>query len=119
MTQHDIPLPDTLAATRRDFLLSGAGGVGMMSLGALLASDGTAAADSAAHANPLVREQVVPAIKGLDNVIVCEPLDYPEFVHAQKWAHIVLTDSGGYQVFSLEGLRKNRPPRPIAPRKPH
>lgn len=50
-----------------------------------------------AHANPLVREQVVPAIKGLDNVIVCEPLDYPEFVHAQKWAHIVLTDSGGVQ----------------------
>lgn len=50
-----------------------------------------------AHANPLVREQVVPAVKDLDNVLVCDPLDYPEFVHAQKWAHIVLTDSGGVQ----------------------
>ncbi len=50
-----------------------------------------------AHANPLVREQVVPAIEGLENVLVCDPLDYPEFVHAQKWAHLVLTDSGGVQ----------------------
>lgn len=50
-----------------------------------------------AHANPLVREQVVPAIKGLDNVVVCDPLEYQEFVHAQKWASIVLTDSGGVQ----------------------
>src|SRR5699024_9563378 len=50
-----------------------------------------------AHKNPLVREQVEPAVSGLDNVIVCEPLEYQEFVHAQKWAHIVLTDSGGVQ----------------------
>lgn len=50
-----------------------------------------------AHANPLVREQVAPAVEGLDNVVVCESLDYPEFVHAQKWAHVVLTDSGGVQ----------------------
>lgn len=50
-----------------------------------------------AHANPLVREQVVPATVGLDNVLVCEPLEYQEFVHAQKWAQLVLTDSGGVQ----------------------
>jgi len=50
-----------------------------------------------AHANPLVRAQIVPAVQGLDNVLACDPLDYPEFVHAQKWAHIVLTDSGGVQ----------------------
>lgn len=50
-----------------------------------------------AHANPLVREQVTPAVRGLDNVLVCDPLTYPEFVHAQKWARIVLTDSGGVQ----------------------
>lgn len=49
------------------------------------------------HANPLVREQMLPAIGGLDNVLVCDSLDYPEFVHAQKWARIVLTDSGGVQ----------------------
>ena len=50
-----------------------------------------------AHANPLVREQVAPAVEGLENVLVCEPLDYPQFVHAQKWARVVLTDSGGVQ----------------------
>jgi UDP-N-acetylglucosamine 2-epimerase (non-hydrolysing) len=50
-----------------------------------------------AHANPLVRQQVVPATVGLDNVLVCEPLEYQEFVHAQKWAQLVLTDSGGVQ----------------------
>ena len=38
-----------------------------------------------AHKNPLVREQVEPAVTGLDNVIVCEPLEYHEFVHAQKF----------------------------------
>lgn len=50
-----------------------------------------------AHTNPLVRQQVVPATVGLDNVLVCEPLEYQEFVHAQKWAQLVLTDSGGVQ----------------------
>ncbi|MDO5533310.1 MAG: UDP-N-acetylglucosamine 2-epimerase (non-hydrolyzing) [Propionibacteriaceae bacterium] len=50
-----------------------------------------------AHGNPLVREQVVPSVEGQPNVHVTEPLDYPEFVHAQKWASLVLTDSGGVQ----------------------
>lgn len=49
------------------------------------------------HMNPLVREQVLPAIRDLGNVHVTEPLDYPQFVHAQKWARLVLTDSGGVQ----------------------
>ncbi len=49
------------------------------------------------HKNPLVRDQVLPAIKDVSNVHVTEPLDYPEFVHAQKWATLVLTDSGGVQ----------------------
>lgn len=50
-----------------------------------------------AHANPKVRADVVPLIEGFDNVVVCEPLDYPQFVHAQKWATLILTDSGGVQ----------------------
>lgn len=50
-----------------------------------------------AHANPKVRELIVPAIEGHPNVHVCEPLGYPEFVHAQKWARLILTDSGGVQ----------------------
>ena len=50
-----------------------------------------------AHANPKVREAIVPRIKRHANVHVCEPLGYPEFVHAQKWAEVILTDSGGVQ----------------------
>ncbi|MFO1095973.1 MAG: DUF1501 domain-containing protein [Planctomycetaceae bacterium] len=43
---------DTLDATRRDFLLSGAGGLGMLSLGALLAGDGALASQAAYGATP-------------------------------------------------------------------
>lgn len=50
-----------------------------------------------AHKNPIVREVIFPAVKDLPNVVIVEPLDYPEFVHAQKWAKLVLTDSGGVQ----------------------
>lgn len=50
-----------------------------------------------AHKNPRVREAVLPRIEDLDNVVVTEPLDYPEFVHAQRWADVILTDSGGVQ----------------------
>lgn len=50
-----------------------------------------------AHANPKVREVIVPRIERHLNVHVCEPLGYPEFVHAQKWADLILTDSGGVQ----------------------
>lgn len=50
-----------------------------------------------AHQNPAVREQVEPALQGLDNVMVTDAMDYQEFVHAQQWARLVLTDSGGVQ----------------------
>lgn len=50
-----------------------------------------------AHPNPKVRDVICPVIQGHDNVIICDPLDYPEFVHAQKWADLILTDSGGVQ----------------------
>lgn len=50
-----------------------------------------------AHKNPAVRELILPVIRGLRNVVVVEPLSYPEFVHAQRWAKLVLTDSGGVQ----------------------
>lgn len=49
------------------------------------------------HKNPLVRDQILPALRSSSNVHICEPLSYPEFVHAQKWATLVLTDSGGVQ----------------------
>ena len=50
-----------------------------------------------AHANPTVRETIIPVISAHSNVLVCDALDYPEFVHAQQWAKLILTDSGGVQ----------------------
>ena len=49
------------------------------------------------HKNPLVREAIVPAIAGLDNVIVTEPLAYGGFARLMNRAHVILTDSGGIQ----------------------
>ncbi|WP_276568909.1 UDP-N-acetylglucosamine 2-epimerase (non-hydrolyzing) [Arthrobacter sp. 260] len=49
------------------------------------------------HKNPAVREAVLPAIEGLQNVIVTEPLAYGEFTRLLSISHIILTDSGGVQ----------------------
>ncbi|MFB6573804.1 non-hydrolyzing UDP-N-acetylglucosamine 2-epimerase [Kocuria palustris] len=50
-----------------------------------------------AHRNPVVREAVLPALEGLDNVLVTEPLAYGEFTRMLAVADVVLTDSGGVQ----------------------
>lgn len=50
-----------------------------------------------AHKNPLVRENVLPHLEGLQNVFVTEPLAYAEFAHIIAASRIVLTDSGGVQ----------------------
>ncbi|CEA08456.1 UDP-N-acetylglucosamine 2-epimerase [Arthrobacter saudimassiliensis] len=50
-----------------------------------------------AHANPAVREAVLPAVNGLPNVLVTEPLSYGEFCRLLSLAYVVLTDSGGIQ----------------------
>lgn len=49
------------------------------------------------HPNPLVREEIIPKVEGLDNVLLTEPLDYPEFARLLKDSTIVITDSGGIQ----------------------
>src|SRR5205823_9934509 len=49
------------------------------------------------HANPLVREAVLPAIEHLPNVTVTEPLAYGGFARLMKRATVILTDSGGVQ----------------------
>ncbi len=49
------------------------------------------------HLNPTVRDAVVPAVAGLANVTVLEPLDYDAFAWLQDRCHVVLTDSGGVQ----------------------
>jgi UDP-N-acetylglucosamine 2-epimerase (non-hydrolysing) len=49
------------------------------------------------HPNPRVRQALLPAVTGLDNVVVVEPLAYGEFARLLDRATIVLTDSGGVQ----------------------
>ncbi|WP_295016611.1 non-hydrolyzing UDP-N-acetylglucosamine 2-epimerase [uncultured Micrococcus sp.] len=49
------------------------------------------------HRNPIVRETMLPALEGLENVLLTEPLAYGEFTHLLAIADVVLTDSGGVQ----------------------
>ena len=49
------------------------------------------------HKNPKVRASIRPAVEGLDNVLLIEPLPYAQFTRALSLAHVVLTDSGGVQ----------------------
>ena len=49
------------------------------------------------HKNPVVREAIAPAIEGLANVVVVEPLDYGAFARLMNRADLILTDSGGVQ----------------------
>jgi UDP-N-acetylglucosamine 2-epimerase (non-hydrolysing) len=50
-----------------------------------------------AHPNPTVRKSLLPALEGIDNVRVVEPLDYPDFAGLLARADLVITDSGGIQ----------------------
>ena len=49
------------------------------------------------HRNPIVREQIQPAVADLANVRIVEPLEYRGLVRLMRRAHLVLTDSGGIQ----------------------
>ncbi len=49
------------------------------------------------HPNPVVREALLPALRGLDNVLVVEPMGYGAFARLLRRSTIVLTDSGGVQ----------------------
>lgn len=49
------------------------------------------------HRNPLVRDAIMPAIDGLANVTVMEPLAYGAFSRIMARSTVVLTDSGGVQ----------------------
>lgn len=49
------------------------------------------------HANPLVREAFRPALEGLANVRLTEPLGYADFARLTAICKLVLTDSGGVQ----------------------
>jgi UDP-N-acetylglucosamine 2-epimerase (non-hydrolysing) len=49
------------------------------------------------HRNPVVREAILPALGGIANVIVSDPVDYAAFARLMGLATVVLTDSGGIQ----------------------
>ncbi len=48
------------------------------------------------HRNPHVRRAIEP-LRGHPNVLLVEPVDYPELVFLLKRCHFVVTDSGGIQ----------------------
>lgn len=50
-----------------------------------------------AHRNPVVRDAIMPAVAGLANVTVTEPLGYAAFARLMNRAALILTDSGGVQ----------------------
>lgn len=49
------------------------------------------------HPNPNVHDKMHTALGNIQNVILTEPLDYPELVCIMKNTKLVLTDSGGIQ----------------------
>lgn len=76
-------------------------GVGMRSVGAALAALATARPDLLIifpiHPNPVVRAGIAPAVEGLRNVRLVEPLAYGEFARLMDRSDVILTDSGGVQ----------------------
>jgi UDP-N-acetylglucosamine 2-epimerase (non-hydrolysing) len=49
------------------------------------------------HPNPAVRAAILPRLKSIPNVVLCEPLDYNQFLSCLKHAFLVISDSGGVQ----------------------
>jgi UDP-N-acetylglucosamine 2-epimerase (non-hydrolysing) len=49
------------------------------------------------HMNPEVKQVVLHELSNRDNILLCSPLSYPDFVYLMKIAWIILTDSGGIQ----------------------
>ena len=49
------------------------------------------------HRNPAVREIVQDFFRDRERVVLCDPLDYPDFVWAMDRSRFILSDSGGVQ----------------------
>jgi UDP-N-acetylglucosamine 2-epimerase (non-hydrolysing) len=49
------------------------------------------------HKNPAVREIIRKHLGGRQQAILCDPLDYPDFVWAMNASKFILSDSGGVQ----------------------
>jgi UDP-N-acetylglucosamine 2-epimerase (non-hydrolysing) len=49
------------------------------------------------HLNPQIKNIVYDGLGGRKNILLCEPLDYLDFVHMMQRSYMVVTDSGGLQ----------------------
>lgn len=49
------------------------------------------------HKNPAVREAMRGILGGNEKIVLCDPLDYPDFVWAINNCKLILSDSGGVQ----------------------
>jgi len=49
------------------------------------------------HPNPNVHDKVFSRLNNYENVLLTDPLDYPNLVYLMKNAKLILTDSGGIQ----------------------
>ncbi len=49
------------------------------------------------HKNPAVRETMREILGGNERIVLCDPLDYPDFVWAIDNCKLILSDSGGVQ----------------------
>jgi len=49
------------------------------------------------HLNPKVRLTVFSMLSGVENIFLCDPLNYSSFVELMKKSYLILTDSGGIQ----------------------
>jgi len=49
------------------------------------------------HLNPNVQKPVNKILRGIKNIYLIEPLEYPEFVYLMSKSYLILTDSGGIQ----------------------
>jgi len=57
------------------------------------------------HPNPAVRGVIMPRLEGQPNAVLCEPLNYLQFLSCLKHAFFVISDSGGVQTERQEGVR--------------
>jgi UDP-N-acetylglucosamine 2-epimerase (non-hydrolysing) len=49
------------------------------------------------HKNPQIDEGIREDLQGIQNILLIEPLDYPDLVWIMKNAELILSDSGGIQ----------------------
>lgn len=49
------------------------------------------------HKNPAVREVITEILGVCGRAVLCDPLDYPDFVWAMNASHFIMSDSGGVQ----------------------